>query len=145
MGLHFQNPLIQQSAMVCWGALCTLHPAKPWCAVINEGLPVGSKCPTGTLLLTCLPSDGGAQSVGDPWGHLQGHSDLIIPKKRTEDRLLNVRLLITACFYKHLDLILKTVGNRLVSGRHACLASERDLFCQHCHGGVRWAKMETGS
>ena len=41
-------------------------PAKPWFTVIKEGLPVGSKCPTVILLLTCLPNDGGAQSVGDP-------------------------------------------------------------------------------
>ena len=28
---------------------------------------------------------------------------------------------------------------------HDRLASERNLFRQHCQGGMRWAKMETGS
>lgn len=57
---------------------------------MNEGLPVGSKCPTVILLLTCLPNDGSACLWGILEDTFKVTLDLIIPKKRTEDRLLNI-------------------------------------------------------
>lgn len=64
----------------CWKwALPCLCSAKPWHTGTHDGQ---EPC----FLLTGLPNDGSTQSVGDPWGHFQGHSDLVIPKKRAETR-----------------------------------------------------------
>lgn len=93
-GSPFPKSTHRTRDMIYWTPLWMLHLAIPRQVARSDSL-----CPTPILLLTCLPHDRGAQSVGDPRGHLQGHSDLVIPKERTEDRLMKIRLL-TAGFFK---------------------------------------------
>lgn len=67
IGLPFQNSLAQ------W---MTVSVATPWHTRKQEGC----------FPLTCLSNNGSTQSMWDPWRHFQGHSDLVIPTKRTETR-----------------------------------------------------------